>query len=58
MESLLHPFYDDLYKPSFIKSIEGLEKMPDLFNFTEFEKNNYGDIVNQILDKVQKNINN
>lgn len=58
LKSLLHPFQDDLQKPNFIKSVEGLEQMPNLFDFTEFERERNGDTINLILDKVKSNINN
>lgn len=37
LQSLLHPFFDDIYKSDFINNFEDLKKLPDLFDFTEEE---------------------
>lgn len=39
MEALLHPFFDDLYKPDFFDGlVPNKDNLPKLFYFSDFEK--------------------
>lgn len=53
LKALLHPFFDDLQKSDFINSFEGLNKLPNLFEFTKEEELYDPETIKEIKLKIK-----